>query len=393
MIPRAISPFLHRLASEFRVLVITGPRQSGKTTLAREEFSRHAYVNLEEHDVRLLAEESPRDFLRENPAPLIIDEVQRAPKLLSYIQTIVDATKTNGQYILTGSHQPRLKADVSQSLAGRAAYVTLLPLSIAELTAAGIDMDRDDYLFKGFMPRLYDEKVTPEYFYKNYYSTYVERDARQLVNLGNQRAFEIFFKLLAGRIGQLVNFNGMAGEVGVSAPTLAAWMSILEASHIVFRLQPYYQNFGKRVQKTPKVYFTEPGLAAHLLGIQSAEQVFQNPLFGGLFENMVIVEALKARLNTGQSDNGGLYFLRDQHGLEVDMIVEQSGRKLQPVEIKGGRTYDPSFAKNLRAYQAIAGASCVSPAVIYAGEQEATRQGVRFANFKNTARIISKAAC
>jgi len=388
MIPRAISPFLHRLASEFRVLVITGPRQSGKTTLAREEFSGHAYVNLEEHDVRLLAEESPRDFLRENPAPLIIDEVQRAPKLLSYIQTIVDANKTNGQYILTGSHQPRLKADVSQSLAGRAAYVTLLPLSIAELSAAGIDMDRDDYLFKGFMPRLYDEKVTPEFFYENYYSTYVERDARQLVNLGNQRAFEMFVKLLAGRVGQLVNFSGMAGEVGVSAPTLAAWMSILEASHIVFRLQPYFQNFGKRLQKTPKVYFTEPGLAAHLLGIQSASQVFQNPLFGGLFENMVIVEALKARLNAGQS-GGDLYFLRDRHGLEVDLIVERQGRKVLPVEIKGGRTYDPSFAKNLRAFQTIAGASCVSPAVIYAGEQEATRQGVRFANFKNTAKIIN----
>jgi predicted AAA+ superfamily ATPase len=383
MIPREISFHLHRLASEFRVLVITGPRQSGKTTLARLEFPGHAYVNLEEPDVRRLAVESPRDFLRAHPAPLVIDEVQRAPELLSYIQVIMDETKANGRYVLTGSHQPRLKAGVSQSLAGRAAYATLLPLSIAELSAAGIDMDRDDYLFKGFMPRLHDEAVTPEFFYRNYYATYVERDARQLVNLGNQRAFEVFLRMLAGRVGQLVNFSGMAGDAGVSAPTLAAWMSILEASHIVFRLQPYWRNFGKRLQKTPKVYFTEPGLAAHLLGIRSPAQIFQNPLFGGLFENMVVVEALKARCNAGR--DGGLFFLRDQHGLEVDLLVEGAGGTVQPVEIKGGRTLDLSFAGNLRAFQAMAGADCSAPTVIYAGEAGTVADGVHFVNFKKTA--------
>ncbi|MDR2462586.1 MAG: ATP-binding protein [Verrucomicrobiales bacterium] len=387
MILRAIRSHLKLLAAEFRVLVINGPRQSGKTTLARQVFPRHAYVNLEEPDVREMALAAPRDFLRQYPVPVIIDEVQRAPLLLSHLQVIVDGSKRNGQYILTGSHQPRLKAEVRQSLAGRAAYLTLLPLSISELSAAGVTLDRDEYLFRGFMPRLYDETVRPAQFYRSYYQTYVERDAHQLIHVANQRAFETFVKMLAGRVGQLVNLSSMAGDIGVSAPTLASWLSVLETSHIVFRLPPYFRNFGKRLQKTPKVYFTEPGLAAALLDIQSAGQIFSHPLFGGLFENMVVVEALKARYNTGNL--GQLYFMRDQHGLEVDLILEKSFPRLRPFEIKGGRTFDLSFAKNLRTYQNIAGTDSVSPTVIYGGDTEAEVEGVKFVNFRNTAKIIN----
>ena len=275
MIKRKIQQELAALAQEYKVVTITGPRQSGKTTLARMQFPDYSYVNLEEPETRLLAERDAKEFLKRYSTPIIIDEIQRLPMLLSYIQVECDKSNAKGQYILTGSHQPALKAEIAQSLAGRTAILQLLPLSIAELKEAGIRLDRDEYLFKGFMPQLYEENIDITRFYRNYYMTYVERDARQLVNIRNFSSFEIFIKLLAGRVGQLVNLNSLSGDVGVSSTTLGEWLSILEASYIVFRLPPYFENFGKRLIKTPKLYFTEVGLAAYLLDLENHKQFYQ----------------------------------------------------------------------------------------------------------------------
>jgi len=385
MIARTITPHLDELAKSFRVVSIMGPRQSGKTTLARNHFPNHRYVNLEDIAVRQLAKSDPTEFFRQHPGPVILDEVQRVPELLSAIQVLSDGTKKNGQFILTGSHQPDMRAKVSQSLAGRAAILELLPLSISELKGAGIVMDRDDYIFNGFMPRIYDEHVSPELLYANYYRTYVERDVRQLINLSNQHAFEVFIKLLAGRVGQLVNLSSMSNDIGVSSMTLASWLSVLEASYLVFRLPCYFNNFGKRQIKTAKIYFTEVGLAAYLLGIESPAQAARDPLFGGLFENMVVLEALKARCNIGKEPE--LYYFRDKRGLEVDLILNK-GRTLRPIEIKSARTYDASFTQPLKKFVAFAG-SVSQPSIVYAGDLTPTINGIRFVNFADTADIIT----
>ena len=388
-IERHITPRLKSLAAQFPVVTVLGPRQSGKTTLVREVFSSHTYLNLEDAITRAEAGHDYREFFKRHPGPVVLDEIQRAPALLSAIQVLVDEKREAGRFILTGSHQPLLHARVSQSLAGRTALLRLLPLSIAELAGDGVLLDRDDYLFRGFMPAHYAHGIAPADLYGAYYATYVERDVRHLVNIDRQIAFETFVKLLAGRVGQLVNLQGMSGEVGVSAPTLGAWLSVLEASYIVFRLQPYFYNFGKRQIKAPKLYFTEPGLATYLLGIKTREQVARDPLLGGLFENMVVVEALKARCNAAEPPE--LYYSRDSHGVEVDLILNQA-RHVMPVEIKASRTPSSVLAKSLHTFQKHAGDAVFLPTVISAGEEEMTVNGVRFMNFKNTAQIINDAA-
>lgn len=384
MIKRKIQAELALLAEQYPVVTITGPRQSGKTTLARMQFPEYNYVNLEEPEARQLAERDAKEFLKRYPAPVIIDEIQRLPMLLSYIQVESDRTKAKGAFILTGSHQPTLKAGVAQSLAGRTAILQLLPLSIAELAEAGIVMDRDEYIFKGFMPKLYDEQPDVTRYYRNYYMTYVERDARQLINIRNFAAFETFIKLLAGRVGQLVSLSNLGGVVGVSGTTIAEWLSVLEASHIIFRLPPYHENFGKRQTKSHKLYFTEVGLAAYLLELENPGMVTRDPLLGGLFENMVVVEALKARYNAGK--DAGLYFFRDSNGLEVDLL-QQANRKLYPLEIKAARTYSGDFAKNIEKFRTLS-PNTGAGTVIYSGD---VRQGIgdnRLINFTDTASVI-----
>lgn len=384
MIQRKIQNELAKLAQEYKVVTITGPRQSGKTTLARMQFPDYDYVNLEDPEVRQMAQQDAREFLNRHPAPLIIDEIQRVPSLLSYIQVECDKSNQKGAYILTGSHQPALKAEITQSLAGRTAILQLLPLSIAELADAGIQLDRDEYIFKGFMPQLYAEDMDVQRFYRNYYMTYVERDARQLINLRHFNSFELFIKLLAGRVGQLVNLNSLSNDVGVSATTLAEWLSILEASYIVFRLPPYYENFGKRLVKTPKLYFTEVGLAAYLLDLESPEMVARDPLMGNLFENMVVVEALKARYNRGKE--AGLYFFRDSNGMEIDLL-QAAGRSLYPMEIKAARTYSSSFSGNIRKFAKL-NDKTKDGCVIYSGTNTQKINDIQLILFAETANKI-----
>ena len=384
MIRRLIEPQLRRLAAQFPVVTITGPRQSGKTTLAQHCFSSYDYVNLEDPEVRTYAAGDPKGFLADHPAPVIIDEVQRVPLLLSYIQVMSDRDRKPGHYILTGSHQPKLNAEISQSLAGRTGILQLLPLSIAELDGRTEQLERDVLIHRGFLPKLH---AMPEadagLEYANYFATYVERDVRLLVNLQHQHEFEVFVRLLAGRVGQLLNLNSLADDIGVSAKTLKEWLNILEASFVIFRLQPYFENFGKRLVKTPKIYFTEVGLAAWLLGIKSADMAKRDPLLGNLFENLVIAEALKARLNSGTTPD--LYFFRDQRGFEIDMLLA-ADRKLYPYEIKSARTWSGEFARNLKIF-AERDKKIQGGTVIYAGDLK--RSGPPAAvNFTHTAEVV-----
>jgi len=335
----------------------------------RAEFPDHAYANLEDPELRTLAGEDPKAFLQRYPAPVIFDEIQRVPELLSHIQVLVDETAgAKGDWILTGSNQLKLLESVSQSLAGRTAVLTLLPLSISELRGSGLPLPKTygEWIHRGFLPRIYREGIRPGSAWRDYYQTYVERDVRLLLQLENQTGFERFLKLLAGRVGQLLNLNAMAGEVGVAQTTLNKWLSVLEASFIVFRLPPYFRNFGKRQTKSPKLYFTDPGLAAWLLGIETSGQVERDPLVGGLFENLVVVEALKSRLHAGRPPH--LHFFRDSNGREVDLLYPADGGII-PVEIKSAQTYHPEFLSGIRYFQKLSGSS-VPGRVVYAGELE-----------------------
>lgn len=384
MIPRKIMKRVCELARSFPVVTIEGPRQSGKTTLVKMAFPEYVYANLEDTATRKLAETDPRGFLAKFPAPAIIDEIQRVPSLLSDIQVEVDKKGGSGLYVLTGSHQPRLKAGVSQTLAGRTALVTLLPLSIEELNGVGIELSRDEYILRGFLPAIYDRGQNPVDAYEAYYRTYVERDVRQLVNITHQGEFELFLRLLAGRVGQVVNLEAMSGDVGVSSTTLKEWLSVLEASFVVFRVAPYYNNFGKRFVKSPKVYFTDVGLAAHLLDLSSAEQVSRDPLLGGLFENMVMAEALKARYNAGR--DGRIYYMRDKVGCEIDLVVENQ-RRLTFIEIKSAQTPNDGMAANIRVLRKSTGAG-EKAYVVYSGESWPLRDGDGFVNFQETATLV-----
>jgi len=353
-------------SKELPVVTIIGPRQSGKTTLVKVLFPNYNYVNLENPEIRALAESDPKTFFKRFTLPLILDEVQRVPDLLSWIQVHVDEGVPNGSYILTGSHQLQLQNVISQSLAGRTSVLTLLPLSIRELKEYGVFLTKEEYLHQGFLPRIYGEHTGILSTYRNYFRTYVERDVRQLINIRNIIQFEKFIKLIAGRIGQVVNLNNLSNDVGISGTTLDQWLSILEASYIIFRLPPYYNNFGKRLIKSPKLYFTEPGLAAWLLGIETPEQILRDPLHGNLFENMVIVEALKSRYNAGKEPN--MYFWRDNNGNEIDLLLERQ-RTLFPIEIKSSRTWNRNFLKQIKHFQnGIPVAK--NGTVIYAGEDE-----------------------
>jgi len=349
MIKRHISTQIDRLKKGFPVLAITGPRQSGKTTLIKEIFSDYEYLNLENPEILALVENDPAGFMRSHKNKVIIDEVQRVPQLFSYIQTIVDEQKVMGNFIISGSENLLLSEKINQSLAGRAAYIHLYPLSHKELVEAEKDK-KDVYqqIFTGSYPAIYDRKVTPIDYYNQYLATYVERDMKQLSNIANLSLFRKFLALLAGRTGQLVNLSSLANDVGVSVATIENWISLLEASFLVIRLQPYHQNYGKRHIKSPKLYFTDTGVACRLLGISSAQELQKHYLIGGLFENFIIMEIKKHIANHISSSQ--LYFFRDSNGNEVDVIID-SGLKQIPVEIKVGGTFSKDFTKGIEYWQ------------------------------------------
>ena len=318
MIKREIQKELINLSREYPVITITGPRQAGKTTLAQMTFPNYSYCNLEHPEIREIARTDPNALFKIYKTPLIIDEIQRVPQLLSFIQVIVDAKPEKGSFILTGSHQLSLSEAVSQSLAGRTALLRLLPLSINELTSEGIITERDKLISTGFLPGVYSKKLNPYKAYRNYFQTYVERDLKQLLKVRELAHFENFMRLLAGRAGQVLNLHSLSNDLGVSSTTLSQWLSVLEASFLVIRIFPYYENFGKRIIKSPKLLFTETGLVSYLLGIETPEQVSSHPLLGQLFENMVIMDAIKTRLNKGEDHN--IFFYRDNNQNEVDVI-------------------------------------------------------------------------
>lgn len=366
MFKRQIEAELRSSAKDYPVVTLIGPRQSGKTTLVRSVFENMPYVNLEAPDVRQRALSDPRGFLALYPDGVILDEIQAVPELLSYIQVIVDEIDQKGRYILTGSHQLKLHKHISQSLAGRTALLTLLPMSLLELERGGSSLQLDQQLLKGFYPRIYQDQLDPLRAYRNYLQTYIERDVRDLINIKNLTIFQRFIQLCTGRIGQLFNADSLSNEVGVSSHTIREWLSVLEASFIIVRLPPYYENLGKRLIKSPKIYFVDVGLACYLLGIENEVQLSRDPLRGQLFENMVVMELLKARHNQGLDPR--LYFYRDLRGNEVDLIY-QKGRDLVPIEIKASQTYHKSFLTNLSKLQSQAPDRVTSGFLVYGGKE------------------------
>lgn len=367
MFARQMAQELLEMAKSYPVVTLLGPRQSGKTTLVRSCFPKKAYVNLEDPEIRELAETDPRRFLEQFPEGGILDEVQRVPVLLSYIQVIVDERKEKGLFILTGSHQLELHQAISQSLSGRTALLTLLSMTLAEIELAGFAGTLDEAIFRGGYPRVFADTLDPIKMYKNYFATYIERDVRQLIQIKDLLLFQKFIRLCAGRIGQVLNMEGLAGEVGISAATVKHWLAVLEASFLIVRLPPYFANLGKRVIKSPKLYFTDVGLASYLLGIKSVEQVSRDPLRGNLVENLIVLELMKHRLNQGVDPD--LWFFRDVSGAEVDLLFEKEG-ELVPIEIKAAETFHKEFCKGLLYFQKSAGERCRTGFVIYAGQQE-----------------------
>lgn len=374
MIQRQIAPVVQQLASQYPVITLTGPRQSGKTTLARSLFADKPYVTLEDPDIRRFATVDPRGFLADYDDGVILDEIQRAPELTSYLQGLVDANPQPGRFILTGSHQFELMTQVSQSLAGRTAVLRLLPFTLAEVHrlqgAGGAPPELARTLLTGFYPRIHDMHLNPSQALADYFATYVERDLRQLAAVQDLQRFERFVRLCAGRTGQLLNLNSLGNDAGVSHVTARAWIDLLQTSYIVHLLPPWFTNTGKRLIKAPKLYFYDVGLACWLLGLRSAEQVARDPLWGSLFENFVIMEAMKDRLNAGESAE--MYFYRDSEGNEVDLLLPTGG-KVHAIEIKAGATVNPDYFKGLKTFAAHHPDSVAGGSVVFGGAQGQSR--------------------
>jgi len=369
------------LLKGFPIITLTGPRQSGKTTLARLVFKNKPYASLEEPDLRQAAQDDPRSFLARYPDGAVLDEVQRSPGILSYLQTKVDADKRMGLYILTGSQQFGLMSGVTQSLAGRTAFVELLPFSTAELKGAKkLQSNIDAMMLTGCYPPIYDRKLKPASWYSAYVTAYVERDVRQMLKIHGLETFQRFVKLCAGRTGQLLNLSSLAIECGITHNTAKAWISVLEASYLVFLLRPHSANFNKRLIKMPKIYFYDVGLVSWLLGIRTAEQIATHPLRGSLFETFIISELIKSKMNKGEKP--AFFFWRDSNGNEIDLIIEQ-GTNLMPIEIKSGRTITNEAFAGLEKWRAQAGKKAVSPTLIYGGDESYTQKGIKVIGWRD----------
>ena len=381
MYPRDASEPLTRLAKGFPVITLTGPRQSGKTTLARAQFPHKPYISLENPDERDFAQSDPRRFLDRFPEGAILDEIQRCPSLFSWLQGVVDERQRMGEFVLTGSSQFDLMAGITQSLAGRVGRVELLPLSLAEMKRAGCLPERlDQLLLNGSYPAIYSRALAPADWYSNYVSTYIERDVRQLLEIRDLALFQRFLRLCAARTGQLMNLSALGADCGITGVTAREWMSVLEASYLVVHLQPYHRNFGKRLVKTPKLYFLDTGLAAWLLGIRDTETLAVHPQRGALFETWVIGEYFKTLWNRGETPH--FSFWRDSSGNEVDLLVEQ-GLTLTPTEIKSGATFASDWPWALKKFAKLAGSDLARSQILYGGETSFEREGYRVTSWRD----------
>ena len=388
LIKRTMEAVLRERAKRYPVVTITGPRQSGKTTLCRKVFPNKPYVSLENMDARQYAQEDPHGFLASLPDGALLDEIQRAPDLLSYMQTLVDQDGRKGLFILTGSQQMEVATTINQSLAGRTALLKLLPFSLEELGAQGRRASLDRLLVTGFYPRIWHDGLAPAQALASYIETYVERDIRQLVAVKDLALFQRFVSLCAGRVGGLLNLNSLAADCGISHQSARNWFTLLEASYIVFRLPPYFANIKKRLVKSPRLYFYDVGLASSLLGLETEAHASSHPLRGNLFENMVVMEALKHRLHRGQRSN--LHFYRDSNGNEVDLLLTQGGG-LFPMEIKSGQTLNPDYFKGLQNFAALFPLP-QGAALIYAGAQRQDRHAIKARPYTALPTLLAKAA-
>jgi len=379
MIKRNIRDKLIYLATKFPVITVTGPRQSGKTTLVKDSFPDKKYVSLEDLDNRTFATEDPRGFLKTYPNA-IIDEAQKVPELFSYIQTAVDRDKIPGQYILTGSQNFLLFEKITQSLAGRVAILKLLPFTYDEISSSSLKKESYEYfLYNGFYPRIYDMEIEATDFYPNYIQTYIERDVRTMSNIGDLGKFQLFLKLCAGRVGQLLNISSLANETGISHTIATKWLSILEASYIIFLLKPHHKNFNKRLVKMPKLYFYDTGIVSFLLGIKSVEQLESHYIKGSLFESFIISEIIKNRFNKGEDEN--IFFWRDRVGNEIDIIIEK-GVSIIPIEVKSGRTINSNYFKGINYLNKLSDVK-LDGIIIYGGEKSQFRNDINIQTWKN----------
>ena len=389
MIKRTVSPKVIQYSKQYPVVLITGPRQSGKTTLSKALFPQKKYVSLEAMETREYAASDPKGFLGRFPDGAILDEVQRVPELTSYIQSIVDEKDKEGMFILTGSQSFELMSSLSQSLAGRMAIVRLLPFSLKEAYGESEKHKLDDVLYSGLYPRIHDKKLDPTEASSFYASAYLERDIRTIIKVQDLHRFETFLRLCAGRTGQLLNLTSIGNDCGISHNTVKSWITLLEASFIIKLLPPYHTNLNKRLVKSPKIYFLDTGLAAFLIGINAPEQITAHPLRGNLFETFVFSELIKARYNAGKPEN--LYFFRDSNGNEVDFIIEE-GNALFCYEAKSSATVNSDMFKGLNSLRKNTNRETVMN-LVYGGDESCKREGVRVRAWDagyNTAVFLNK---
>lgn len=387
MVQRILQNQLLNLAQKYPVITISGPRQSGKTTLTKMTLPDKVYVNLERPDIKDFALNDPIRFLERYPEGAILDEFQNVPNLTSYIQVIVDDKPLNGRFILTGSRQFEIMGTVSQSLAGRTAVLKLYPFSLGEIAGAYPRVTNDENIFRGFYPRLIDQNIHPSQFHSDYLQTYIERDVRQIINVKNLALFEKFIRLCAGRTGQLLNLNSLAADTGINHNTAREWLSVLEASFVIHLVQPYYENIGKRLVKSPKLYFIDTGLACYLLGIENAAQIITHPLRGNLFENMAVIETLKFFQNRGFLHP--FYFYRESNGTEADILIPVGG-KLLAVEVKSAETIDKSYWRSLKLMEKQIQSLHPVKAVIYGGYDEYIREDIHIVSVNRIPEFLIK---